>query len=425
MNSQIKSTNERKHYIDWLRILAFGLLFLFHSWRPFDQFPWHIKNEEQNFIFDLFTIFTHGWRMFLIFLVSGAGTWFAMRSRKKAFLMDRIKRLIVPFLFGIVLIIPPQRFYEWIMYRDFSGNYLDFLVSYPSQQLSANMGSSLLLWFGHLGTHIWYLPFLFVMTIIALPLLNKIQKGSLDFSWLKRIMQSNYGVFILVLPMILVRVLLKPIYSEYTDWADFFIYMLPFIYGFLFMSDTDFITIIKKKTYLFLVVGVIGSIYFSYTALQDPLNIQEYLHPSYSLKHIELSVVSMLIAYSWILFFLGFFAKHMNFKHSILVPANISILPIYILHQTLIIVIGFYVVGLELTIFSKFLIITFTAIPAAVALYKIIQTNNVLRFLFGLKKKAPKKVLSSQSTFVNSQRVQLQPIKQSPSNLEQKKNETI
>jgi hypothetical protein len=210
-------------------------------------------------------------------------------------------------------------------------------------------------------------------------------------------MQSNYGVFILVLPMILVRVLLKPIYSEYTDWADFLVYMLPFIYGFLFMSDPEFINIIKKKTYLFLVVGIISSFYFSYAAFQDPLNIQEYMHPTYSLKHIELSVVSMLIAYSWILFFLGFFASKMNFNHSILVPANISILPVYILHQTLIIVIGFYVVDTDLNIFLKYVIIVFTAIPAAVLLYKIIQTNYVLRFLFGLKKK-PKKtsVLSKQ-----------------------------
>jgi len=391
MNVQIKSTNERKHYIDWLRVLAFGLLFLFHSWRPFDQFPWHIKNEEQNVIFDLLTMFTHGWRMFLIFLVSGAGTWFALRSRKKAFLMDRIKRLIVPFIFGILLIIPPQRFYEWVMFSDFTGTYFDFLLVYPSQQLGANMGSSLLLWFGHLGTHLWFLPFLFAITMFVLPLFNKIQKGQLKFSWLKRIMQGNYGVFILVLPMILVRVIFKPIYSEYTDWADFLIYMFPFIYGFLFMSDPEFINIIKKKTYLFLVVGAISSMYFIYNAFQGPLNIQEYMNPSYSLKHIELSVISMLIAYSWILFFLGFFAKHMNFKHSILVPANISILPIYVLHQSLIIVFGYYIVGLELGTFTKFIIIACTAIPASILLYKIIQTNNVMRFLFGMKKKTNKK----------------------------------
>ncbi len=390
MNTQLETKKQRQHYIDWLRVLAFGLLFLFHSWRPFDNFPWHIKNEDHNFIFDLLTMFTHGWRMHLIFLVSGAGTWFAMRSRKKAFVKDRIKRLIVPFLFGILLIIPPQRFYEWIMFRDFTGNYFDFLVSYPSQQLSANMGSSLLLWFGHLGTHIWYLPFLFVMTVIILPLLHKIQNGRINFSWLKRIMQSNYGVFILVLPMILVRILLKPIYSEYTDWADFFIYLFPFVYGFLFMSDQDFIAIAKRKMYLFLTVGIITSTLFLYVGSQSAQNVQEYLYPSFSMYHVQISILSMFIAYSWIMFFLAFFARNLNFSHSILVPANISILPVYILHQTLIIVIGYYVVDTELSMLLKFTIITFTAIPSAVLLYKLIQTNAILRFLFGLKKK-PKK----------------------------------
>ena len=395
MNSQIKSKNERKHYIDWLRVLAFGLLFLFHSWRPFDHFPWHIKNSEQSVVFDLLTMFTHGWRMYLIFLVSGAGTWFAMKSRKDAFVKDRIKRLIVPFIFGILLIIPPQRFYEWITYHDFTGSYLDFTLAYFPQQLGANMGSSLLLWFGHLGTHIWYLPFLFVMSVLILPLLKRIQKGNFNFTWLKSLMRSNYGVFALVLPMIIVRILLKPIYSEYTDWADFFIYIFPFLYGFIFMSDPGFINIIKKKMYLFLIVGVISSIYFLYTGSQNPQNVQEYLYPSFSSYHIQISIVSMFIAYSWILFFLAFFARKMNFKHSILVPANISILPIYVLHQTLIIVIGYYIVDTDLSMFIKFIIITFTAIPAAVLLYKIIQINNVFRFLFGLKRKSKKELAKS------------------------------
>lgn len=390
MNSQIKILSERKHYIDWLRVLAFGLLFLFHSWRPFDQLPWHIKNDEQNFIFDILTFFTHGWRMFLIFLVSGAGTWFALKSRKQAFIMDRIKRLLVPFVFGILLIVPPQRFYEWIMFHSFTGNYLDFLMAYPAQQLGTNMGASILLWFGHLGTHLWFLPFLFVITITVLPLLKNIQRGQFNFTWLKNGMNSNLGVFVLVIPMIFVRILLKPVFSEYTDWADFFIYLFPFLYGFLFMSDSEFITIIKKKIYLFLVVGIISSVYFIYIGFNDPQNIQDYLHPSFSLQHIQISVVSMLIAYSWILFFLGFFAKHMNFKHSILVPANISILPIYVLHQSLIIVFGYYIVNTELHMALKFVMIVFTAIPASILLYKIIQKNNILRFLFGLKKKTKK-----------------------------------
>ena len=425
MKTQIKSVNDRKHYIDWLRVLAFGLLFLFHSWRPFDHFPWHIKNEEQNFIFDLLTMFTHGWRMHLIFLVSGAGTWFAMKSRKGIFVKDRVRRLIIPFLFGTALIIPPQRFYEWMMYRDYSGTYLDFLLTYFPQQFGDKMGSSLLLWFGHLGTHIWYLPFLFVMTLFALPLLRKIQKGRFNFSWLKNVMHNNYTVFVLVLPMIFIRIALKPIYPEYTDWADFFVYLFPFLYGFIFMSDPEFISIIKKKRHLFLIVGLISSTYFLYIGSQSPQNIQEYLYPSFSAYHVQISVVSMLIAFSWISFFIGFFAKHMNFKHSILIPVNISILPVYILHQSLIIVFGYYIVGLELSAFIKFIMIALTAIPSAIILYKMIQTNNFMRFLFGIKKKEMKKNFIHQSSFVNLSEDQLQATLSDANSLKQKQDEII
>lgn len=385
-------THKRLYYLDWLRVLAFGLLFLFHSWRPFDHLPWHIKNADQNIVFDLLTFFTHGWRMFLIFLVSGAGTWLAMRSRKGEFITDRLKRLIVPFLFGILLIIPPQRFYEWIMFRDFQGGYFDFLWMYPAQQLGDNMGASVLLWFGHLGTHLWYLPFLFVMTLFTLPLLKRIQKVQFDFTALKQLMATRFGIFILCLPMFISRFALKPVFSEYTDWADFLVYIWPFLYGFILMTDDEFIEIIKKKTSLLLNVGILSSTVFIYlAATQGEQMIQVYLHPSFSLLHLGLSAISAIIAISWIMFFLGFFAKNMNFNHRLLIPANISILPIYVLHQTLIIVFGYYIVGLELDPYIKFLIIAFTAIPASVLLYKLIQTNNISRFLFGLKPMAQEK----------------------------------
>ncbi|WP_420603152.1 acyltransferase family protein [Flagellimonas sp.] len=379
------ASTKRLHYLDWLRVLAFGLLFLFHSWRPFDHLPWHIKNEEQSVVFDLLTFFTHGWRMHLIFLVSGAGTWFAMRSRKGKFITDRVKRLLIPFLFGILIIIPPQRFYEWVMFRDFEGGYLDFLMIYPSQQLGDTMGSSVLLWFGHLGTHLWYLPFLFVMTIISIPIFRKIQKGKIKFTWLKRILSTRLGVFVLVIPMIVCRFLLKPIFQGYTDWADFFVYIWPFIYGFMFVADKEFIDIIKRKTLLLLNVGVLSSAIFIYLGSSNAQMVQVFLEPELSWIHLGVTINAMFIALSWILFFLAFFARSMNFNHSILVPANISILPIYILHQTLIIVFGYYIVQYDHNIFIKFLIIALTAIPTSVLLYQLIRTNNVTRFLFGLK----------------------------------------
>ena len=377
--------HKRLYYLDWLRVSAFGLLFLFHSWRPFDHLPWHMKSADQSVVFDLLTMFVHGWRMFLIFLVSGAGTWLAMRAREERFVQDRVLRLLVPFLLGIVVIIPPQRFYEWVAFGGFEGSYLDFLQVYPAQQLSADMGSSVLLWFGHLGTHVWYLPFLFVMTLLALPLLEWIRSGNADFSRIRTVMSTRLGVFVLAVPMILCRFVLKPFYPEYTDWADFFVYLWPFLYGFIFMADRQFLDIVKNRMWSFLVVGSVCSATFIFLGATSEEHVQAYLNPGFNWMHLITSVLTMLIAYSWIMFFLALFARTMNFRHRLLIPANISILPIYVLHQTLIIVFGYYIVQLDLPLGLRFLGIVLTAIPASVLIYKVIATNNVTRFLFGLK----------------------------------------
>ena len=371
--------------MDWLRVLAFGLLFVFHSWRPFDHLEWHIKNEEQHTIFDILTMFTHGWRMHLIFLVSGAGTWLAMRARKEKFFSDRLKRLIVPFLFGILVLIPPQRYYEWKMFGEFDAGFLDFLIVYPVQQLSANMGPSVLLWFGHLGTHLWYLPYLFVMTMICIPLFKRIKDGKMHFDWLKSILSTRFGIFILVIPMLICRLLLKPVYQHYTDWADFFIYIWPFVYGFIFMADKVLITIVKNRRKLLLFAGILSSLVFMYMGSTSEQMVQSYTNPEFNWVHLTISLIATFIALSWTLFFLGLFAKAMDFNHKLLVPANISILPVCVLHQTLIIVFGYYIISFDINLFIKFVMIAMTAIPASILLYQLIRTNNLTRFLFGLK----------------------------------------
>ena len=381
----MKETKQRLHYLDWLRVVAFGLLFLFHAWKPFDHFEWHIKNTEQSFIFDVLTIFTHGWRMHLIFLVSGAGTWFALRSRKNLFVVDRLKRLIIPFVFGIMILIPPQRFYEWVMFHEFEGGYLAFLSDYPAEVLSANMGVNVLLWFGHLGTHLWYLPYLFVMTIISIPLLKNIQNGKIDFSWLLRITKSRFGIFLLVVPMIVCRITLKPIFQHYTGWADFFIYIWPFLYGFVFMAKSEFIEHIKDKTYMMLTVGIISSGTFMYLGVTDPDMADGFTNPVFGWIHYSSSIIAMFVALSWVLFFFGLFAKTMDFNHKYLVLANHSILPVYILHQTLIIVFGYYILTIDQSMAIKYFLIVATAISASYLLYFIIKTNDVTRFIFGLK----------------------------------------
>jgi len=382
MNSQ----NSRLYYIDWLRLLAFGLLFLFHAWRPFDHFEWNIKNSEQSTFFDFLTIFFHGWRMDLIFLVSGVGTWYALNSRKSDFLKDRFLRLIVPFIAGIVLVVPPQKFIEGISFHGFKGNYLDFFQAWPPYALSFNFHSSVLMWYGHLGAHIYYLPFLFTMTLFFLPV-YKLLKGIKISERIHKLLITQTGVFLLIVPLIIIRFCLKPLYPAYTDWADFFSYMCMFAYGFVFVKNQQFMKSIKVNMWVFLNIGIVGSVILIYLLNHGDTSMQMYINPHYSIQHFYITLVSVMVSFGWVLFILALASKKLNFNHQILKKSNAAILPVYILHQTIIIVFGYYILRWDQPIIVKFVAISCTSIPFTIAMYLVIKRVNTLRILFGMKPK--------------------------------------
>ncbi|WP_167619480.1 acyltransferase family protein [Maribellus sediminis] len=369
--------NERLYYLDWLRVLAFGLLFIFHSARFFDDYGWHLKNEEHSMLANILVGFTHGWRMHLIFFISGVGTYFALKSRKGAFIKDRFTRLIVPYLFGIVLLVPPQKYYEFLQNNWFTGQFSEFIMGYPTGLMEHHPGATLE-WTGHLGLHIWYLAFLFVMTLVYLPLVKAISKPNFLSKSLKFFSRNLMGLFVFILPVILTEVWLRPTHGDYLSWADFFQYSMFFLVGYFFMVFDNYRSLVKKYTYLFLALGAASSWYI-FTRYPE-INQGETM--LITLINAGIRITS---SYSWVLFFFGLSQRKLNFNSRYLSRLNTGILPFYILHQTVIIVIGFYVVSTNLGILTKFLIILTTSLISTILLYQIIKRVNALRFVFGMK----------------------------------------
>jgi hypothetical protein len=134
----------------------------------------------------------------------------------------------------------------------------------------------------------------------------------------------------------------------------------------------------------------------------------------------------MIISVSCGLTAIGYCKVYFNKDHKVRKILNTAIYPFYLLHQPIIIVVGYIVLKWQLPAFVNVILITLFSLGIIIGVYWfIIRQFNVLRVVFGMKKNARKKALVAQSTFVNSQTVQLQPIMQSTSNLELKKDETI
>ena len=107
------STSERRIDLDWVRILAFGLLIFYHVGMLYVSWGFHIKSEHRLTWLEPVMLVLNPWRLSLLFLVSGVASRFMLgKYRLGAFARARSARLLIPLIFGMLVIVPPQSYLQ-------------------------------------------------------------------------------------------------------------------------------------------------------------------------------------------------------------------------------------------------------------------------------------------------------------------------
>ena len=161
--------SQRLRYIDWLRVLAVLLLFPFHVGRVFNAGEaFYVKGPEVSDTASRVMGFFSFWHMPLLFLLAGASTYLALgRRSRKQYAGERLRRLLVPFVFGMLVLIPPQTWYGARFNSGYDGSYPSYLFGGDFLQVEAGRDD----YFGGLGTgHLWFILYLLVFSLVALPL---------------------------------------------------------------------------------------------------------------------------------------------------------------------------------------------------------------------------------------------------------------
>jgi len=374
----------RLYYIDWLRVLAMLSIFLFHNARFYDSISgWHVKNASTGVGPTILVGFLNHWMMPLFFILSGAAVYYALCFRTAgAFIKERVLRILIPLvLVGIFVLAPPQVYLERLTQSQFTGSFFQFYPHYFDGMYG--FGGN----FAWAGMHLWYLLYLFIFSLITLPLLLPSKRTGMSLiSRLATLFEKPWALLLLFLPLAAVDILIDVAglgFTRATGGWSFFSYILFFIYGYLIFSNTRIQQSVRTYSTIVLAVAVVLSVY--------GLILQFVIVPRGSSGTLPYEVIMLLRGlrvWCWILAILGLGSRFLNSNTRFLEYANVAVLPFYVLHQTVILIIGFYVVQWSLTIGAKYSIVTGASFVAILVIYELlVRRFNVLRFLFGMRLK--------------------------------------
>jgi peptidoglycan/LPS O-acetylase OafA/YrhL len=346
-------TTERRYDIDWLRVIAIGLLMIYHIgfvFLPWGVFIGFIQNEEPlEYLWKPMSMLNI-WRIPLLFFVSGMGVCFAIRKRSwKQLILERSRRILLPFLFGILCIVPLHLFL-W--------------QKYYNQDIAYSIQVS----------HLWFLANIFIYVLVLLPLfffLKKNEQGKVNRR-LKKLFGSPWGLLVIVAAFVVEAILVKPeTYETYSMTPHgFLLGLLAFLFGFVGVHTGEaFWLTVQKWRWLLLLLAVA---LFVFRFIEFDLQAPNYL------KAIESNL--------WIFSAFGFGYSYLNHPGNALAYLSQAAYPIYILHMFFLYLGSYLIVPLGIPTYLKLALVTVFTLAGCFAFYElIIRRVRFLRPLFGVK----------------------------------------
>lgn len=378
---------QRQSYLDWLRISAIMGVLFFHSAMPYvSEWGWHIKNKDTSNLLMEMNAWSHLFRMPLLFFISGTVSYYMLKSRSGGrFIGLRFTRLFIPLLLGMLIIVPPQVYIERLT-QGFKGNFLDF---YPSIFTTGPYPKGNLSWH-----HLWFILYLLIYDIIFAPL----------FVWLtperaKKVQWLAAGkrIYLLSLPAIIIYTSMSLKFPETNTLVGdycYFLYWLCFLLvGFLCIANSSLMDSIERNrrfSFMIAFLSIIIINYFRWNDLQPWDTLLNWKSDARTYIYLALTPVC---GWAWVLTAVGYGKRYLNRPHPVLGYINQAVYPFYILHQTIIVILSYYIIQVNEGVGMKyFFTVLFTFLVSMGIFHLFIYPYKVPRFLFGMKPKTDKKL---------------------------------
>lgn len=384
---------QRRHDLDWLRVIAFGLLVLYHVGMYYVTWDWQVKSPTTHLMLEPFMLLTSPWRMSLLFLISGAATAFMLDKTPAGFLRERSRQLLLPLLFGMAVIVPPQSYYQVV--EQLPGGYREGYLAFYAKYLSGYHGFCgadggclrLPTW-----NHLWFLPYLWAYTLLAWLLWRLLPAATFGHvrEWTARALRGWRALLVPVALLAVARLLLVARFEQthalVDDWYNHAQYLPVFLIGFLVAFTTGVWESLQRLRWAALAIA----------AASYGLLICVWYFAGYGDANPPPLVLRMLLRVAWaadqwcaIAALLGFAYRWRDADSPVLRYLTPAVFPVYILHQTLIIVLAHNAKPLNLPPLLEGPLLVGSTFALCFAGYEAIRRVPPLRPLFGLKRNHP------------------------------------
>lgn len=378
----------RRLDLDWVRIAAFCLLVVYHTGMYYVTWDWHVKSPHAGDTIEPLMLLTAPWRLSLLFLISGTATAFLFRWRPGRFLGPRSWRLLVPLVFGMLVIVVPQAYYEVV--EKLPGGYHDGYLAFWGRYLRGDQtfcreGDCLDLptW-----NHLWFVAYLWVYTVVAWALLRFAPTATAACgAWLARRLSGAGVLFWPIALLALARLALvarfESTHALVDDWYNHAQFLPLFLIGLLIATRDTVWDALRRQRRTALGLAVVGYAfivwYFHGSGYSDDG------HPPPDALRMTQRVVWAMFQWSAIAAILGY-ARGIAFRDSALLRyLREAVFPVYILHQTVTVVLAHNAKPYDLAPQLEGPLLVLATFALCFLGFEIVRRVRWLRPLFGLK----------------------------------------
>lgn len=353
----------RKYYLDNLRFIFILLLFPYHTVMIYNDFGenFYIRGESNAFL-SKFIIITYPWFMPLLFVIAGISTYYALQKRtNKQYIKERVNKLLIPFISGILLLVPIQTYFAERFHNNYQGSYFYQYVLFftKSTDLSGYTG-------GFTPAHLWFIIYLFIISLIALVFITLYKRSKYKIN-------PEKITLVLIIPLFVVNAIMSLVLDISGKSIGEFLSL--FLMGYFILSQDQVLDKLEKvKWYLLtsLILLTIVHLIFQYVLDFNSGNI--------------FGLFEKLLSWIGILTFLAMGKSYLNFRNKVTDYLSKSSFPVYILHQSCLVFVAFYIFKLTSNIYYQVPLIIFLTLLLTYLVYEILKRIKYLRFIFGIKK---------------------------------------